>query len=385
MDDEKIKQTMGSRFKDARPVVDDFQPSKPKMPERPTNKRKDLGDPTPAPFPVIPQDQVSKYMEEKAKPEEPFAGNQTRKFDPELNEYALREIAKERGITVEELLKTKGKKLEQKVEPVEKTPASEPKALEEGSNLTEEELLEIELKELELKKRKLELQRKAEKEAAQQQQSQPQAAATPKTFKKEVNPVLKKMREKLSLERVKPVEVIVEDVGFELLPPPSSVYPWVLNKIQEVAGQTEAVKMMLKLCTAATGIVRVEKMPIAEVLELVPEGSVKDPLNPPTEVRILTAQTLIEMYQGEPSLDNLFPFNPNLVEKIYTAFEVSFKDLGLKSSFDPKQRKFTCPVDDCKEVYDLAVEKGVPVFCQIHGIPMDDRGLTSEVEALPLQ
>ena len=368
-DNEELKRVMGGRMKDALPVLpgQEFKPSKAKMPEKPKGG-------TPAPFPIISPDKLTQYLEEKAKAEEPFAANKTRTFDPELNEFALQEVAQERGITVEELLRQQGKKLETKVQPMD-------------TQKTQEEQIDLELEDLALRRKELDLKRQRMLTEILPVSTLEVSAPKPTPYKKmkEVNPVLKKMREKLSMDRIKPVEVIIEDVRFELLPPPSSVYPWVLNKLQEVAeGGQEAVKLMLRICTAATGIVRVEGVPIAEVLELISPDSLKDPLNPPAEIRVMTAQALLEMYQGSSTLENLFPFNPVLADKLATAFDTSFKNITLKSSFDPKMRKYTCPVETCQEVYDEAREKGVLVFCQVHGAPMDDRGLTSEVDALPL-
>jgi hypothetical protein len=125
--------------------------------------------------------------------------------------------------------------------------------------------------------------------------------------------------------------------------------------------------------------------PVAEVLGLVPEGTVKTPLNPPLELRILTAQTLLEMMAGDPSIEGLFAFNPDMAQKLYLAFEAAFKNIELKSSLDPKLRHFTCPVPDCQETADRPVAKGANVFCPVHGVPMDDRGLSTEAKALPLQ
>ena len=376
---EDLKRVMGSRLKGARQIPgSEFQPGKAKLPERP--KPKGEGG-TPAPFPIIPQAEIPKYLAERAKAEEPFAGDRTRTFDPTLNEFALKSVAQERGITVEELLKQQGRKLETKVSPFKE------------ETTQDTELLDLEMQELELKKKTLERKKQLLQAAAAPAPAAdpvtpvvtPTPAPKPVLTKKPINPVLAKMREKLSLERLKPASVTIGGIEFELLPPPTSTYPWIFSELSRTQGQAEEVTILtLKQCTAALVVVKVEGQPIAEVLGLCDEGSVQDPLNPPTDLRILTAQSLLEMFRGEPTLDTLFRFNPDMADKLYKAFNTFFKDLDLVSSLDPKLRHFICPVLNCDETYDIAVEAGIPTFCQIHGVPMEDHGLSSEVKSLPL-
>jgi hypothetical protein len=398
-----------------------YQPPKAKMPERP----KAAGTPnpaaqprrgTPTPFAIIDPRHAPVFKEE---PPLPFAGDKAGKFDPELNEFALQEIAKERGITVEELLKTEGKKLERKVEPLNPTEqamsAADAKKLLEAAHKEQQRppssfetpeayaapanetapdaAYQLELEELELQRKQLELKRRRLQSGApvmpteaQIQHAQRPAPQDERKLKPLDNPVIRKMRERLSMERIKPETVEIEDIKFSLLPPPSSTYSWALEKLTSVQQDGEdAIKLMLKSCTAALGIVLIEGQPVAEVLGLVPEGTVKTPLNPPLELRILTAQTLLEMMAGDPSIEGLFPFNPDMAQKLYLAFEAAFKNIELKSSLDPKLRHFTCPVPDCQETADRPVAKGANVFCPVHGVPMDDRGLSTEAKALPLQ
>ena len=98
-------------------VKADLNPRKTKMP---TPGQQGTGKGTPPPYPLVPLEEIHKYTKEgPRKPEEVFGLNQAGKFDPELNEFALKEIADLRGISVEQLLADKklGKKLDKKVEP----------------------------------------------------------------------------------------------------------------------------------------------------------------------------------------------------------------------------------------------------------------------------
>ena len=199
------------------------------------------------------------------------------------------------------------------------------------------------------------------------------------------NPIIQKMREKLSLERLKPAPVEIEGIRFELLPPPSSMYTWVLTRMQEAAPMgKDAIRLALTQATAAVSIMTIEGVATAVALDLATEEEVKDPYYPPQHIRELQAQALIEMLQGSPTMEHLFRFNPDMGQKIYNAFQISFRDLDLNSSLDPSLRHFVCPVDECFESYDLKVDKGTTAFCKIHGVPMEDRGLTKEVKSLPL-
>jgi len=419
-ENEDLKNIMGARLKTAQQVpaapgaptspTSAYQPPKSKMPERPGAPAQPAAPNrgTPSPFPVINPKDAPVFKEE---PLVPFAGDKAGKFDPELNEFALSEVAADRGVTVDELLKTDGKKLERKVEPLNpneqamsaadakkmmeaqaKAPTSfaHPEAEPAQAPPGQADMYALELEELELQQKQLELKRRRLQTGAPQlpTDAQIEQAAPPeeKKLKPLMNPVIQKMRERLSMERIKPVDVEIEEIKFSLLPPPSATYSWAMHNLTTVQDEgKDAIQMMLKNCTAALGVVLIEGQPVAEVLGLVPVGSTKNPLNPPVNIRIESAQTLLEMMLGEPSIEGLFSFNPDMAQKLYQAFEVAFKNIELRSSLDPKMRHFTCPVPECKEIANVAVEKGTNVFCQIHGVPMDDRGLSAEAKSLPLQ
>jgi ribosomal protein S25 len=376
-----------------RPVVKtDLNPKKPKMPEG----RGGTGKGTPPPFPLVAQKDIHNYTEAgPKKPEEVFGYHQAGKFDPELNELALKEVAEQRGITVEELLADKnlGKKLARKVEPAmeDKTVVanvSEYKKQIEQETMTKEgtadelELLDLQRQEIELKIKRAKLQSQAPQ--APQIQLPPMMKEEP--LKKPItNPIIQRMREKLSIERIKPASVEIEGIKFELLPPPSSMYAWVMNRLGEASPLgKDGVKIALQQATAAVSIMTIEGQAAAIVLGLALEVEVPDPYYPPQVIRELQAQALYEMLQGNPTMEHLFRFNPDMGQKIYNAFQISFRDLDLTSSLDPSLRHYTCPVPDCAEDYDLRLEKGTTVFCKIHGVPMDDRGLSKEVKSLPL-
>jgi hypothetical protein len=390
--DPQIAANLGGR----QVVKADLNPQKAKMPGPPA--KGGTGKGTPPPYPIVEPKDIKNYTEEGPRKLDEVVGfNQPGKFDPELNELALKDIADKRGITVDELLaaRDQGIKLPKKMEPAMETKtvvgnASEfKKAMDKGivepapaptamDNVAREmELLELQRQEIELKIKKSKL-----------QQGVPSDAPAPKVElpKKPItNPIIQRMREKLSIERIKPASVEIEGIKFELLPPTSSMYAWVLNHMAEARDLgEEGIKIALKQATAAVSIMTIEGTPTAVALELAMPDEIQDPYYPPQNIRELQAQALFEMFQGNPTMDHLFRFNPDMHQKIYNAFQISFRDLDLISSLDPSLRHHTCPVPDCAENYDLRLEKGIPVFCKIHGVPMDDRGLSKEVKSLPL-
>ena len=413
-ENEDLKNIMGARLKTAQQVpvapgtptspTSAYQPPKSEMPERPGAPATPAQPATPnrgtpSPFPVINPKDAPVFKED---PLVPFAGDRAGKFDPELNEFALSEVAADRGVTVDELLKTDGKKLERKVEPLnpneQAMSAADAKKMLEAQAAkaptsfappeaeappTNQQALELELEALELQKKELEIRRRLAEAPRPEAPTFPPPA--PKNTKPVLHPVLQRMREKLSLDNLAPAKIEIEGLLFELLPPPPGAYPWILEKFAELKQvDKRSAQLTLQKCTASLGLVRVEGAPIAEVLGLVPEGAVTLPLRPNVELRVLTAQALFEMIEGEPSLEQLFPFNPSIAGKLAQVFDQAFKNLDLKSSLDPLLRHFICPVPECVEVGDYAVAPGTPVFCQVHGVPMEDKGLSVEVKSLPL-
>lgn len=368
--------------------------------------------------PVVKFEDIGKYMEEERKPEDAFGFEKSNSFDAELNELALKEVAAERGITVEELLATQGKKLNKKLEPVmsdeknvvlnaselrkqlekqleqldNKQEYEESSQLESQSNPGLEEL-ELELELIELKKKELEMKKKigASKDSARVKPPEQTAAVVENNDsvlrKKVSNPIIQRMRQKLSLDAIKPASVELEGIKFELVPPPSALHPWIIDKIKLASeiGE-EALVITIKSSTVASSILRIEGHPVAEVLGLVPEGSVKNPLNPDIETRLLTSQTIWEMISGTSSIEGLFSFSPQVVLKLYDAYQLEFKDQDINSSLDPELHRYICEVPDCKEQYDVrpAIDGSKVMFCRAHGIPMKDLGLTKELKSLPL-
>lgn len=375
----EIERLMGSRFKKAEPVSDAaFNPPQAKKPERPKKKGQEGIPPI---FPIIPEDKLKEYTQEKARAEEPFAMEQHGKFDPELNEMALKEIAEERGISVEELLKSPPDKvLETKVDPMNK------------STDIDQELLELELKrkELELlKAKKANEQEEVKKEEKKEIKASPLKTSIPLKKKTKDNPILQKMRQKLSLESIKPAEVEIEGLIFRLMTPPASMHPWIFDKLKaaEAFRSEEILLMTLKNATVCAALVAIgaegmDYQPIAEVLGLV--DSVPDMYSMPKDLRELVAQTLWEMIVGEASIEGLFTLHPDLVLKLYQAYELRFKNDALASSLDQGLHRYICPMEDCPEAYDLIPPESEKVFCKVHGIPMTDSGLTAELRAVPL-
>jgi hypothetical protein len=370
--------------KTVKPVTkEDMNPPKVQAPKRPGIEPL---------FPIIPPEKLKQYAEVgPPKPEEALGNGQQGKFDTELNEIALKEMAAERGITVDELLKNPTRKLEQKVEPAMDTPKEATVDLANMRTLLDAQMaatpqssldMDLEMEELELERKRLELKRRR---LTEQAVSAP--TPDPVVSKKPVrNPILDKMREKLSLDRLKPAEVELEGIKFELLPPPSSLHPWILGQISlaEQAGEA-AMIFKLKVCTACASLIKVEGQPIAEILGLVELGSIKDPYFPAPDVRLLTSQTLLEMMEGNPSIDSieLFRFIPDTAIKLYEAFTKTFKDLSIRSSLDQDLFIYSCPVPECMEEQQ-EIKNDLKIFCRNHGVPLEMKGKKMEVMSIPL-
>jgi len=349
-----------------------------------------------SPFPVIPQSELHQYKIEPKRAEDPVANNRPGAYDPELNEMALRDIAAERGITVEQLLASQpDRKLERKVQRMEQnmTPeqlvalqaeaermASPEPALDSADRIA---FLEAQLARAKAEVLKTEAAALPPAPAAKPFLTPP----TPPPTKTIDTPILRRMREKLSLERLQPEEVTIEEIRFGLLPPPASMHPWVWGKLLEAQsfGQ-HAFDVAFSNSTAAACTVLVEGLPLVEALGLVPEGTFRDFRTVPSEQREIAAQAFFEVLNGSPTIESLkgFQANPDLGKKLAQAFNAKFKGIELHSSMDPKLRTFTCPMEGCAEQFDRKVEAGVPVFCMVHAVPMDDRGLTAEVRRGPL-
>lgn len=386
----------------ADPVKKDaFEPAKSKMPTK-------KGTGIPPLVPIVSGEDIYKYMEEKKEPEDAYAFEKHGTFDPELNELALQEVAAERGITVEELLASQGKKLKKKLEPatmdnnekgVTMDASALKKALEQMAEPKKEAApeaepaddIDLELQALELKKQELELKRKKAAEEAQkirdQREKELKKASEEQVRKKVSNPVIERMRQKLSLDVIKPSSVELEGIKFELLPPPAGVHPWIIEKIKLASDMgEETLVITVKITTVAASIIRIEGVPVAEVLGLVPEGSTVNPLNPSIEQRLLSAQTIWEMISGTSTIEGLFSFSPQVVLKLYEAYQLAFKDQEIASSLDADAHRFVCEVEGCPEQYNHHPEtkESKFVFCRAHGIPMKDLGPVRELKSLPL-
>lgn len=354
-------------------------------------------------FPIVPQEDLYKYMEEKRQPEEAFGFEKNGTFDPELNEMALAEVAAERGISVEELLSTQGKKLKKRLTPamedkenkVVVNAADIKKQIEQqlqgnmdNSNETESNELDLELAELELKRKEIELKRRKQMEAKANPAEPPKRVEPPKEniTQKIRNPVIERMRQKLSLQSIAPAVVELEGIKFELLPPPSSIQPWMLEKVQLSFDFGDKVLMhTVRNATVCASIFKIEGVSVVEALGIAEEGSIKNPYNITFEQRVVAAQTLWEMITGVAD-ETLFTFTPDAILKLYSAYTQAFKDLEIHSSLDPEIHRYVCEVSGCGEQYDIRppVEGEKAVFCRAHGIPMKDAGFTKDLKSLPL-
>lgn len=392
----QMKALMGDK-KNAFVKVDKMQPPEPKAPKkRPQQKEEAAAIPagkgTPPVYPIFTPEELKKRTAEVPQTErtfnDVFAGNKSDKFDPELNEYALKTVAEERGITVEELLNSKPDvKLEKKVEPMDQVLETAP-----AEPSTENQILDLELEELELKRRELEL-RKKKAGAPQAAPVAPAAPAVPTKTAEEFkhtrvadNPVLRKMRQRLSMEAKDTAKVTIMELEFELNEPPTSLHPWVYQKLAAAQsfGNENLFIMTLQNATISAAILRIDGQPVAEVLGLAEPGTIKDPYAMPMELKELVAQTLWEMIAGVNSLEGMFTFDSDVVQALYRSYQGKFRNKTIVTSLDKELHRYVCPVPDCTEIHDMKPNKDGEAFCRIHGVKMTDQGLTAELRAIPL-
>lgn len=414
VNDPELRANMGQYLKRAKPLSDHNPPkaAMPKAPVQPGQQPADqkfeqqggTGQGTPPPFPIIPREEISRYQHVKQGDADTFGLEQHGRFDPELNELALKEVAESRGITVEQLLKSNADrkadvKLEAAKHNAEKFMKDQaaPRSLfnEEDTEIArlEQQLSDAKQKKMnqqlpeaqkssaaDLNKRLAEKQKRRDKKKKEKvlEDTKP---GVPKEFHD--NPVIAKLRKKLSIEAIPPAKVTINDIEFEMLPPPASLSLWILEKIQigqEVAGDGAPLALTVKIATISAAITKIENTAIEEVLAVeMADGS--DEL----AAKILCAQSLWEMFIGLPSRKELFKFNPDLAVKLYEKFLSDFGEQSLESSFDGEIHRYVCPIPDCMEMYDMREPaSGLVPFCKIHGTPTDDKGLIKELRSIPL-
>jgi hypothetical protein len=379
-----------------------------KMPEKPRLPHGVQNAPTYSgvqpPVPVVASGEIEKYQKAPKTPDQAFGFEKPGSFDKELNELALKEVADARGISVEQLLASAPDKILTKpLQGIEAAQGASPAApAQTFSTDTKTRIaeLELEIKRLELEGLKREndlaLSRSSFEGAPPAGGNPPGGGEPPKSppvkgsSKKELkalHPLLDRLRDKLSLKRLKPAEVELEGLKFSLLPPPASMHPWVLGAVvdESYLGK-ESMEQALKLATAAVSVVLIEGVAAAEALGLVEAGSVQDPWEPNFLQRKISAQALYEMFRGEPTVAHLFALNPDVGLKLYREFTRSFPNIEVRASSDPEVHLFKCPIEGCNEELSRRVLKpeDAMVFCPVHGTEMTDEGTVQEVTALPL-
>lgn len=414
VNDDELAESMGAYLKTAAriPVNEQFKPVPAQMPkpgEKAAAEAKPKG--IPPPFPIVPNNEIHKYPQVKQTDTDTFGHQQTGKFDPELNELALKEVAASKGMSVEQLLESRAdRKSEVKLDaakPVEEKPTGEPveqvqvKPPSSFFSPEDEEIAAMEAKLAEARTRKAASGAVPEKETLTAEQLQAKMLATEKRRQKKKddrkretektgvpkefhdNPVIEKLRKKLSMDSIEPAKVSIEGIKFELLPPPAALNLWILEKIQagrEVVGDGTPLAMTIKIATIAASISKIEGEEIRDVLG-VPHSDASDELG----VKLLCAQTLWEMLIGLPSRKDLFQFDPELAMKLYEPFKAKFGTRDLKTSFQEDIHRFVCPVGDCMEMYDMVpMASELPPFCKVHGVITEDKGLVRELRSVPL-
>lgn len=382
---------------------------KPRRPEqRPDKLLETEVPPTPAGciapiFPIVPESEVHKYLKEDRKPDDVIGNYQRGKIDPELNELALREVAAERGISVEELLaQNPDKKLDKKLEfanmdqqpPAGPPPRTQEMSIDEARRMVreadaapkgqpkmsedEEELKLLEEKQTALR---MKIDARTAPPVTQTLQTKYRKSNLPP---RKVHPLLARLREKLSLDVIDPCIVEINGLKFGLLPPPGSVQAWSLRKISLAnPNSPQELAITIRNVVVCSSLVTVEGESLISVLGL-SEEHIEDPLRPNPDLRELLAQTLWEMIAGVKAHEDLFSLNPEAVTKLYDAFEKSFKHLKVTSSLDAKQHRYVCPIDKCTEIYETEPPAGGIMFCKVHAAPMEDVGTLEELNQAPL-
>ncbi len=393
----EIQAIMGSKFADAVTPGSEFTPPRqnlPQRPQRPMPKHLEGVTLQKAPFPIVPEADVHKYPTDDRAPSEVMAFGKTGYADAELNEMALRKVAEARGMTVAELLQQKpDTKLENKVRMV--TSEAEARTLEDSEQMANAEVekspeeLELELQEIEARKKLASARAAREREARRQEEAAKaeRAQAVPVDRKRPAaqHPLLKSLREKFSLDTIQPVSVMIEGNSFMLHPAPQGLQHWVLEKIQtaQISGSEQALVTTIRAAAVAQGLIAIDGISIARLFGLTSQ-EIEDPSRVSIEMRTLMAQTVWEMIVGMPSIEDLFTFHPDMVLKLYEAYDKGFKDKIFQSSLDGAMRRYTCPYEDCTETLDRHNETGSPIFCPVHGVPMDDHGELKDLRSVPL-
>lgn len=419
-DDPQLKANMGKYLGRAKPVTDQLAPGKAPAPKVPGaasqaggapeiiyEKQGGTGKGRPPPFPIVARESLAHYPEVKQTDADTFGLEQDRAFDPELNELALKEVADARGITVDELLKGRAdRKTDVKLRPADMPkegtvqPQEQPAHRSSFLSPEEEEILRAEARLSDLKARQAaapeqtgvdspknaaDLQRtlreraKQNQNRAEERRLEDEKPGVPKHLHD--NPVIERLRKKLSIHAIDPCWVEIEGVQFEMLPPPANLNLWILEKIQaseSVAGGGAPLALAIKIATVCAAIVKIEGVEINKVLDI-PQ------MDDDFMSRLTCAQSLWEMMIGLPSRKDLFEFDPELGIKLYEAYLHAFGNRELKSSFQEQINRFVCPIEGCMEMYDMKpMASGVSPFCKVHGGPMDDKGLVKELRSVPL-
>lgn len=416
-DDPQLKANMGKYLNRAKPVNDQLKPGQPVMPKAPGvpgkepeiqyEKQGGTGLGKAPPFPIVASQSLGQFEQAKQTDADTFGLEQDRAFDPELNELALKEVAAARGMTVEQLLESRAdRKTDVKLRPAEiakEAPVQQEQAPP-RSFLTpeDEEMLHLENRMAELKnkasqqpagvptpesvvrtaadiqktlvEREHQSRRKREERAREEEKP-----GVPKEFND--NPVIAKLRKKLSIQAIEPCQVTIEDVKFEMLPAPANLNLWILEKIQaseSVVGGGAPLALAIKLATVCASLTKIEGVDVAEVLDIPQTGD-------DFMTSLACAQSLWEMMIGLPSRQDLFELDPELGVKLYEPYLATFGNRDLKSSFQEQINRFVCPVEGCMEMYDMKpMPSGISPFCKVHGGPMEDKGLIKELRSVPL-
>lgn len=391
--DAELKASMGSYFNNSVRVPGDaFQPPKAPVPKKPgdlAHQQGGTGKGTKPPFPIVPADQLHLYKNVKQTDEDTFGFQKTGTFDKELNELALQDIAAQRGITVEQLLKSEAdRKAALKLKPSEESmQQSEPLSSFVPDISEEQELEALQKRMNELKANKADRDLgislvEKQKQADQQRylkKMETEKPGVPKEYRD--NPVIERLRKKLSLDEVAPATIQVEDISFELLPPSASMNLWILEKIQAgqvLAGDGLPLQLTIKIATVSAALTKIEGISVEEALGVT---GIDDDLGR----KIVAAQTLWEMFIGIPSREELFRFHPDVPLKLYECFKKTFGEKDLKTDLADDVHRYVCPVEGCLELYDMREpSSGVVPFCKLHGVPTEDKGLVKGLRSVPL-
>lgn len=151
--------------------------------------------------------------------------------------------------------------------------------------------------------------------------------------KKDVKALISQIKEKLGVQRVKPLDVKVGDLRFTMVKLSDSDSQWALSNMTENTQHRSESLSSIRTSIAAISVRAIEGIPLYEVMEInLPEDSrgvrrvVEDPIFPPLDIRFAAATRFLNQLQTDLD-DTIGPdlyaiYNAEIEEKNSVSVEV---------------------------------------------------------------